>query len=126
MARLNAAFAAGTSLRHRKPNHDSIVESPMPEPSSKMNKAGKRRTVVRLRELIDEFRTLTALLPDLRDAFDPDELPLAFILERNAKLMEPSRPRKAFSRPAPISVRRRTTPSRATNRRRRGKRAAEE
>ena len=52
----------------------------MPEPSSKMNKAGKRRTVVRLRELIDEFRTLTALLPDLRDAFDPDELPLAFIL----------------------------------------------
>lgn len=96
----------------------------MHDPSSKMNEVSKRRTVLRLRKLFDEFRTLAALLPDLRDAFDPDELPLAFILERNGKLMERSRARKAVSRPAPSSVNRRTTTSRTTTRRR-GKQTAE-
>jgi len=98
----------------------------MHEPSSQLNKVSRRRAVLRLRELFDEFRTLTALLPDLRDAFDPDELPLVFILERHAKLIERSRARTVVSRPAPISVNRRTTPSRTTNRRRRGKQPAEE
>ena len=36
----------------------------------------------RLRQLLDELGMLMGSLPDLRDAFDPDELPLEFILKR--------------------------------------------
>lgn len=39
----------------------------------------------RLRQLIDEFRLLTSGFPDLRDAFDPDELPIEFILRRDSQ-----------------------------------------
>ena len=39
----------------------------------------------RLRQLLDELAMLMHAFPDLRDAFDPDELPLAFILKRDAQ-----------------------------------------
>lgn len=38
----------------------------------------------RLRELVDEARLLVVAFPHLRDSFDRDELPVAFILKRGA------------------------------------------
>lgn len=40
----------------------------------------RRVAALRLRHLIDEFHLLTSAFPDLRDAFDPDDLPIEFIL----------------------------------------------
>jgi hypothetical protein len=51
----------------------------------------------RLRQLVDEFRMLTSAFPDLRDAFDPDELPIDFILRRDAP-SEPATPPTAHHR----------------------------
>jgi hypothetical protein len=45
----------------------------------------RRAAAIRLRQLIDEFHLLTSSFPDLRDAFDPDELPIEFILKRDSQ-----------------------------------------
>ena len=45
----------------------------------------KRAAALRLRRLWDKLAILTASFPDLRDAFDPDELPLEFILKRDSQ-----------------------------------------
>jgi hypothetical protein len=41
-------------------------------------------TSISFRQLLNEVHVLIGSLPDLRDAIDPDELPIAFILERDA------------------------------------------
>jgi hypothetical protein len=41
-----------------------------------------------LHHLLDEIHLLTTAFPDLRDAFDADELPIAFILERDFRRSE--------------------------------------
>lgn len=38
----------------------------------------------RFRELVDELKLLTVAFPHLRDAFDPDELPVSFLLRQGA------------------------------------------
>ena len=77
----------------------------------------KRRAAFRLRHLLDEFHLLTASFPHLQDAFDADELPLAFILRRDSRLSEPDiQPSETFSPRPNNSVRRRTRPPRAPNR----------
>ena len=43
----------------------------------------------RLRGLLGHVQMLIGTLPDLRDAFDPDELPLRFILRRDSRRSEP-------------------------------------
>jgi hypothetical protein len=48
----------------------------------------KRRAAFRLRQLLDELQLLLGSFPDLQDAFDPDELPLEFILRRDSQLTE--------------------------------------
>lgn len=45
----------------------------------------RRSAALRLRQLIDEVHLLTSAFPDLRDAFDPDELPIEFILRRDSQ-----------------------------------------
>jgi hypothetical protein len=45
----------------------------------------RRVAALRLRQLLDEVRLLTSSFPDLRDAFDPDELPIEFILKRDSQ-----------------------------------------
>ena len=55
----------------------------MEKHSSSIMQLTKRRAAFGLRQLMDEFRLLTASFPDLHDAFDPDDLPLAFILRRD-------------------------------------------
>jgi hypothetical protein len=44
----------------------------------------KRGAEARLRELADELKLLFSAFPDLRKNFDPEELPIAFILKRGA------------------------------------------
>ena len=43
----------------------------------------KRGAEARLRELGDELKLLFSAFPDLRKSFDPEELPIAFILKRS-------------------------------------------
>jgi hypothetical protein len=43
----------------------------------------KRGALARLRALVGRFAVLTSALPDVQDAFDPDALPISFILERD-------------------------------------------
>jgi hypothetical protein len=53
-----------------------------------------------LRQLWDRLAMLVGSFPDLRDAFDPDELPLEFILKRDSQ----SDPPVTRLRPMPASV----------------------
>jgi hypothetical protein len=52
--------------------------------SSQLLQLITRRAGFTLHQLIDEIQLLTAAFPDLRDAFDADDLPIAFILKRDA------------------------------------------
>jgi hypothetical protein len=45
----------------------------------------KRTAAFRLGRLWNKLAILTGSFPDLRDAFDPDELPLEFILKRDSQ-----------------------------------------
>jgi hypothetical protein len=45
---------------------------------------GKRNAEARFRELVDELRLLTVAFPHLREAFDPEDLPVSFLLKRGA------------------------------------------
>ena len=44
----------------------------------------KRGAEVRLRELVQEAKNVIDLFPHLRDSYDRDELPLSFIIRRDA------------------------------------------
>ncbi|PYR89352.1 MAG: hypothetical protein DMF84_24320 [Acidobacteria bacterium] len=48
----------------------------------------RHRAAFRLRQLLDEIQMLMGSFPDLRDAFDADELPVAFILKRDSRRSE--------------------------------------
>ena len=60
----------------------------------------KRAAAFKLRQLWDELAMLMGSFPDLRDSFDPDELPLEFILKRDSQT-DPSATRL---RPMPARV----------------------
>ena len=87
----------------------------------------KRRAAFRLRQLLDEFHLLMGSFPDLEDAFDPDELPLAFILRRDSGLTDDGlKSSTAASQAAGNMVRRRTVSSRAQSRNGRRKQISDE
>jgi glycine cleavage system aminomethyltransferase T len=66
--------------------------------SSPMLQLARRRAASRLRQLVDEIQMLMVSFSDLRDAFDADELPIAFILKRDSQRLEPEfRGREAIS-----------------------------
>ena len=56
----------------------------MPKHSSHMLELAKRGAALRLRELANELDLLVRAFPDLHDAFDADELPVSFIVRRDA------------------------------------------
>jgi hypothetical protein len=56
--------------------------------SSQLLQWTRRRAGDGLQQLFDEIQLLMTALPDLRDAFDGDELPIAFILEREFQRSE--------------------------------------
>jgi hypothetical protein len=74
----------------------------------------KRAAAFKLRQLWDELAMLTGSFPDLRDAFDPDELPLEFILKRDSQTA-PSVTLKPM--PARVCVTSQATPVHAIDRR---------
>jgi hypothetical protein len=61
----------------------------MPKHSPHMLELAKRGAALRLRELANEVELLLDLFPDLGDAFDPDELPVSFIVRSDARRAEP-------------------------------------
>ena len=75
------------------------------------------QAVSRLRQLPDELRLAMTSFLDLHEAFDADELPLAFILARDSRLTKASAwPRQAASPRAKVSAGRRTMSVRARRR----------
>jgi hypothetical protein len=87
----------------------------------------RRAAAFRLRQLLDEFHLLMVSFPDLRDAFDPDELPLPFILRRDSRLTEASaEPRQTSSPCANNPGRPRTMSSRTQSRGARRKQMSDE
>ena len=56
----------------------------MARPSPHILELAKRGAAIRLRELANEVELLLDLFPDLGDAFDPDELPVSFIVRTEA------------------------------------------
>jgi hypothetical protein len=57
----------------------------MAKPSSHILELAKRGAALRLRELVNELNILHSAFPDLHDAFDADELPVSFIMRRDAR-----------------------------------------
>jgi len=53
--------------------------------SSHILELARRGAALRLRELAHELAILLGAFPDLRDAFDADELPVSFIVKRDAR-----------------------------------------
>jgi hypothetical protein len=56
--------------------------------SSKLLERTRQRAGLRLHQILDELQLLSTAFPDLRAAFDGDELPIAFILERDFRRSE--------------------------------------
>jgi hypothetical protein len=76
---------AGRPVRHATKCVHSIRSSSMAKHSSHMLELAKRGAALRLRELANELDLLLRAFPDLHDAFDADELPVSFIVRRDAR-----------------------------------------
>jgi len=72
----------------------------MAQHSSHMLELAKRGAALRLRELANEVNVLLSAFPDLHDAFDADELPVSFIVRRDARRARA----KAVRRQKPMSA----------------------
>ena len=72
----------------------------MAKHSSHMLELAKRGAALRLRELANELDILLSAFPDLHDAFDADELPVSFIVRRDARRARA----KAVRRQKPMSA----------------------
>ena len=57
---------------------------PTPKHDGRLMELAKRGAHAQLSDLIHEIKMLLELFPHLRDSFDRDELPLAFILKKGA------------------------------------------
>ena len=99
----------------------------MHEHSSNMVRPTRHSAAFRLRQLLDELHLLMAAFPDLHDAFDADELPLAFILRRDSQPIEAdAMPRRRFPARAQKPARRRTRSTGTHNRSGRRKQLSDE
>jgi hypothetical protein len=70
-----------------------------------MIELARRGAALRLRELLNEVQLLVDLFPDLKDSFDPDELPVSYLMETDASrvaagAVEGGRARVRAQRPA--------------------------
>lgn len=68
--------------------------------SSHILDLAKRGAALRIRELVHELDVLLGSFPDLRDAFDADELPVSFIVTRDARRADA----RAVRRQKPLSA----------------------
>ena len=74
----------------------------MPKHSSHILESARRNAELRFRDLLQEARLLVQLFPDLRDAFDADELPISFIVARGSgrlRKTQDARRRRTVRRP---------------------------
>ena len=69
---------------------------PSPRKDAHLYDLARRGAEARLGDLLHELKLLANLFPDLADSFDPDELPVNFLLKKGAR---PAR--GARSRPRP-------------------------
>jgi len=58
---------------------------PKPKPAPHLQEYAKLGAEVRLRDVVNELKMLLELFPHLKDNFDRDELPISFILKRDAR-----------------------------------------
>ena len=72
----------------------------MAKHSSHIVELAKRGAALRLRELANELGVLLSAFPDLHDAFDAAELPVSFIMRRDARRARA----KAITRQRPMSA----------------------
>ncbi len=56
----------------------------MARPSRHILELARQGAALRVRELLNELELLLDLFPDLKDTFDPDELPVDYIMETDA------------------------------------------
>jgi hypothetical protein len=56
----------------------------MAKPRSGVLELTKRGAAIEYRALVDELKFLLDMFPHLRDSYDPDELPVSFIMKRDA------------------------------------------
>jgi hypothetical protein len=64
-------------------------------PTSRRAPVTRSKAEARFHELVDELKLLTVAFPHLRDAYDPEDLPVNFLLKRGA-----DRAAKRAKRPA--------------------------
>ena len=72
----------------------------MAKHSSHILELARRGAALRLHELANELDILFSAFPDLRDAFDADELQVSFIMRRDARRARA----KAVTRQRPMSA----------------------
>jgi hypothetical protein len=76
--------------------------------TSRRAPATRSKAEARFRELVDELKLLTVAFPHLREAYDPEDLPVNFLLKRGA-----DRAAKRANRPAATRAKGRTAVGRA-------------
>jgi hypothetical protein len=81
----------------------------MAKHSSHILAFARRGAALRLRELVNELNLLLVSFPDLRDAFDPDELPVSYIVARDGRR---AAARAAAQRTPPAARKAKKTPAR--------------
>jgi hypothetical protein len=66
----------------------------------------RAHAVARMRELLGELRVLTAVFPDLHESFDEDDLPIGFLIRRDAEAvpMRVPRSKRPVKRPRKTSL----------------------
>jgi hypothetical protein len=67
----------------------------MAKPASRTPNLTKRGAEARLRDLMFELKLLVELFPHLRDSYDADELPIAFIVAKGSGQLKKKTRRKA-------------------------------
>ena len=77
-------------------------------PTSRRAPSASSKAEARFRELVDELKLLTVAFPHLREAYDPEDLPVDFLLKRGA-----DRAAKRAKRPGATRTTRRTAGGRA-------------
>src|SRR5580704_8296699 len=86
-----AAKVSRGRARPRWTRHASGDDMPQRRQDAHLYELAKRGAEVQLRELVQEAKNLIGLFPHLRDSFDPDELPLSFIIAKDAGRVTRSR-----------------------------------
>lgn len=55
-----------------------------PPPHPRILELARRGAELRLEEIVNEIKLLLDLFPDLKDTYDPDELPVSYIMRTDA------------------------------------------